>query len=84
MNKPLRHGEQCIMLGIISYCPKDPIIRETRLKLHRMQLDWLETFLDDVPHMIYRVEQCYDDEFKKAVSSDKLRIVSMSFVTVWS
>lgn len=79
MNKILKPNEQRIMLGIISYCPKDPVIREARLKLHRMQLDWLETFLADVPHLIYRVEQCYDDEFKQKLSSDKLRIISMPF-----
>lgn len=79
MNKIIKPDKQRVMLGIISYCPKDPIIREARLKLHRMQLDWLETFLVDVPHLIYRVEQCYDDEFKQKLSSDKLRIISMSF-----
>lgn len=79
MNKIIKHDEQRVMLGIISYCPTDPVIREARLKLHRMQLDWLETFLVDVPHLIYRVEQCYDDEFTMVLSSDKLRIISMSF-----
>lgn len=66
-----------ILVGIISYCPKDPVVRNARLKLHRMQLDWLESFLSEVPHEIYRVEQCYDDEFDKVLSSDNLNILSL-------
>ena len=68
-----------VLIGIISYCPTDPVVREARLKLHRMQLDWLESFLADVPHVIYRVEQCYDDEFDKVLSSDKLNILSLKY-----
>ena len=68
-----------VLVGIISYCPEDPVVRKARLKLHRMQLDWLESFLSDVPHEIYRVEQCYDDEFDKVLSSDKLNILSLKY-----